>query len=123
MRQACEPAHDHSHREVCPLPVARGNVFWVRIAANRRRNASEALGWAVARLWITGRPVNLHEHAVVDLTPERIVNGREIWPTPVRRELVLVLNLTMPGFDRDIRRSRVPALRVSVHVWFQVNRR
>ena len=50
MRQACEPARDHSHREVCPLHVARGNVFGVRIAASRRRNASEALGWAVAAL-------------------------------------------------------------------------
>jgi hypothetical protein len=76
VRQPREPAHRHPHREVLTLDVAGRDVLRVGVAGHVLRDATQALGRAVPRIWLfAGRAVELHEHRVIDIASEGILDG------------------------------------------------
>ena len=85
--QARKAAHVHTHRQVLPFDVGRADVLRVRRPGDVLGNAAKALGRAVAGFSVRGRTVNLIQHRVVDVAAERILDGSEIHPVAIRRQL------------------------------------
>ena len=59
----------------------------IRVARDVVRRATDALRWAVARLGLAARAVKLHQHRVIDVAAERILNRREVHLVAISREL------------------------------------
>src|SRR5215469_16511527 len=88
VREASEAAHAHTHCEILTLNITGGNVLRVRISTNCGCTASDAGCRAVTCLReIVRHAVNLHQHAVVDVSPESIFNGINVNPMTVCGEL------------------------------------
>lgn len=75
IRQSRESPHRHSHCEVLPLDVARGNVVVVGITADNRFARPHADGGTVTCFWrFVHRAVNLLQHRIINLGTEGIFN-------------------------------------------------
>jgi len=88
IRQASEPAHGHSHREVLALDVTCGNVFAVGPSGNDRGDCADALCRAVAGFLIARiASVKFDQHGVINLSSECEIDSGHIGPVTVRRQL------------------------------------
>ena len=76
VRQPGKPAHGHPHRQVLPFDVARRDMLRVGVAGHWLRDAAQARGRAVARFVLARCPVELHEHRVIYVAAERVLNSK-----------------------------------------------
>jgi len=89
VREARETSNAHPHREVLALHVARGNVFFVRVADLRFLLATNALRKAVANFSRLARTaaVKLHQNRVINVYIEVGIDSAQIKPVAVRGQL------------------------------------
>lgn len=88
IRQAGEAAHVHAHREIVPLHIRRADVVEIGLAFDRGLLDASAIGGAVAPLRaLRSSAVDLHELRIVDVGPERALDGFKVRLVPVAGEL------------------------------------
>src|SRR5262249_18358439 len=86
--QACKSAHPHAHRQILSFHKGSTDVPGVWVAADRGRAASNARCRAVSAFVQAGRhPVNLDQHAVVNVCAEGTSDGIHKDPMPVSGEM------------------------------------
>ena len=87
--QAREPPHAHPHIQILSLHIRCAHMLGVRIALNPCSIRSVASAWAVSgfpfRPWV--RSINLDQLGIIDVGPERILNGFQMRLVPVRGQL------------------------------------
>jgi|SRR5579859_118699 len=74
----CEPrksAHRHTHREVLALHKRGTDMPWVRIAGYGFRFTTDAPCWAIVPFAFRHCAVNLLQHRIVNVHPERSFYG------------------------------------------------
>lgn len=69
--QAREASHGHTHRQILPLDVARGNVHILGIALNPLGLDTDTLRGAIAGFGLWRRAIDFDEHGIIDLCPKR----------------------------------------------------
>lgn len=95
IRQPGEPPHLHPHGQVLALGVAGRDVLRARVARDRRLTRPDALAGAVAPLSRAGRAfgrgrrgaIELHQHGVVDIVAEGVLDGFQVWAVAIAGEL------------------------------------
>jgi len=85
--QPRESPHPHSHREVLPLYVAGRNVLRVGLSRNNAALSPDAVGTTVAPGALRLRAIYLVEYGVVDVSAEGFLDGVDVRPITVRRQL------------------------------------
>lgn len=104
VRESGKPANVHSHGEILSLDVAGGDMLRVRVARHRQLQAIQADSRAVARLSVTSRAINLHEHRVVNVPAEGILYSRQVHLVAVRRQLNAVRH-ALGDILQEVRRA------------------
>lgn len=87
VRQAGKPSHGHPHREVLPFDIACRNVASVRFATNHSGCSSKTYGRAITPLGFDGRPVNLRQRGIVNISPKSPFDGIKVCPMSVCGQL------------------------------------
>ena len=109
VRQPGEPVHVHSHGEVRPLHVGRGDVLHVGVALDAGLLDPGAFGRAVAARGAGRRAIQFHELGVVDIGPEGAFHGLQIGPVAVAGELDAVGEAGRQIVDEPLGALAVPA--------------
>jgi hypothetical protein len=108
IRQSGKAAHGHTHREVLPLDIRRGDVLKVWRTADNRATRSHADCGAVAGLWrLASIAVNLLQHRVINLLAERVSNRVQIDAVTVRGQLHTIRQSLSQVLNKVVRRSGV----------------
>lgn len=76
--QSGEAPHGHAHREVLPFDIAGAGVLRIRRTDSLFLLTADALRRAVARFAGRFRPVDLVQHAVVDVLSKGIIDGVDV---------------------------------------------
>jgi len=105
VRQSCESAHLHAHREVLPLHVRRGNVTRIGIALDDRCTAADDLRRTVSAL-LPVRRIDFVEHAVVDFASfKRRIDGHQVCAIAVRGQLYTIADAVCEVVHETVRRA------------------
>lgn len=105
--QPSETPHAHSHAEILALRVARGNMCGVWITRHAHRSTAGAHWWTVVVFNASGTAIHFDQHGVVNLTAERICDGRKIRFVTIRGDLDSVYKSALEIVNELISRTRI----------------
>jgi hypothetical protein len=85
--QTGHTAHRHTHREILPLGIARGDVGKLGIPLNTLALHADTLRRALARFTVLRCPIQFNQHGIINVRTEWRFNGFQIGPVSIGRQL------------------------------------